>query len=67
METKCPFDDDYGYYEADNKPAKTGRKKKKACLVDPNEQLTMLTACEAIVQIMDGSGLSKTALKKAQP
>ena len=67
METRSPFDDDYGYYEADNKPAKTGRKKKKACLVDPNEQLTMLTACEAIVQIMDGSGLSKTALKKAQP
>lgn len=67
MKEKSPFDDDYDYYEADYKPAKTDRKKKKACLVDPKEGLTMLTACEAIVQIMEGSGLSKTALKKAQP
>ena len=67
MKPKIPFDYDNDSYDPFDMPAKTGRKRKNTSLVSPKEELTMLTACEAIVQLMENSGLSKATLKKAQP
>ena len=59
------FDIDYFNEEKEAKPKKKPAKHPK--LASVGEALDMLSACDAIVDIMTDSGLSASALKKAKP
>ena len=59
------FDIDFFDEDTELKPQKKPAKRPKLAKV--NEELSMLSACDAIVDIMSDSGLSATALKKAKP
>lgn len=65
MSKKDIFDIDYFEQEVESSPKKQPAKSPK--LAKAHEQLNMLSACEAIVDLMSGSGLSAAALKKAKP
>ena len=65
MSKKDIFDIDYFEQETESKPKKKPAKSPK--LAKANEQLNMLSACEAIIDLLSDSGLSAIAFKKAKP
>ena len=65
MRTEDIFDIDPFEQETESKPKKKPAKTPK--LAKASEQLNMLSACEAIINLLSDSGLSAAALKKAKP
>ena len=58
---------DIDFFDEDTEPKPQKKPAKRPKLAKVNEELSMLSACDAIVDIMSDSGLSATALKKAKP
>ena len=58
---------DIDFFDDDTEPKPKKKPAKRPKLANVHEELSMLSACDAIVDIMSDSGLSATALKKAKP
>ena len=58
---------DIDFFDEDTEPKPQKKPAKRPKLAKVNEELSMLSACDAIVDIMSDSGLSAVALKKAKP
>ena len=58
---------DIDFFDDDTEPKPKKKPAKRPKLTKVNEELSMLSACDAIVDIMSDSGLSAVALKKAKP
>ena len=58
---------DIDFFDDDTEPKSKKKPAKRPKLAKVHEELSMLSACDAIVDIMSDSGLSAVALKKAKP
>lgn len=58
---------DIDFFDEDTEPKPQKKPAKRPKLAKVHEELSMLSACDAIVDIMSDSGLSAVALKKAKP
>lgn len=58
---------DIDFFDEDTEPKPQKKPAKRPKLAKVHEELSMLSACDAIVDIMSDSGLSAAALKKAKP
>ena len=58
---------DIDFFDDDTEPKPKKKPAKRSKLAKVHEELSMLSACDVIVDIMSDSGLSATALKKAKP
>ena len=58
---------DIDFFDDDTEPKSKKKPAKRPKLANVHKELSMLSACDVIVDIMSDSGLSATALKKAKP